>query len=319
MQKKLKVLIPWCLSIESNDGSVNTDQGNLIFRLLSHTECSIAEIYTNRNELEAADNYCQRALPHARRCEGDFKVTALSMAFKTYCQLRMIQNNYVDAITYAEEGYNLVAEAYNPVHPKVQLAASILIECLVHTGDLEHAQIFAQMTLDSLRDPANGLDQNSEEVANGYYDLGNVTNIPGGDFVKAEKLARESYRIRILLYHKDHENVGLSVSLLASTLLSQVKLGDETKELFDRSLAIAVMNYGLDAKRTAVANDNLGSFHDMLADRVSVDRKKKHLHLAESFYIEALRIYTKLCGPDYPPAINIVSFLSSIALQLSQP
>jgi hypothetical protein len=60
------------------------------------------------------------------------------------------------------------------VHPKVQEAAGTLIECLINKGDLYNAERFAEATLDSLKDPANGLDQESEEVAKGYYNLANV-------------------------------------------------------------------------------------------------------------------------------------------------
>jgi hypothetical protein len=44
----------------------------------------------------------------------------------------------------------------------VQKAASMVIECFMFKGDFDHAEIFAQMTLDSLKDPGNGLDQQSE-------------------------------------------------------------------------------------------------------------------------------------------------------------
>jgi hypothetical protein len=77
-------------------------------------------------------------------------------------------------LTFAEEAYNCAAVTYNPVHPEVQNAASALIECLTCKGDFDRAETFAQMTLDSLKDPGNGLDQQSEAVAKGYYDLGNV-------------------------------------------------------------------------------------------------------------------------------------------------
>jgi hypothetical protein len=60
------------------------------------------------------------------------------------------------------------------------------------------------MILDSLKDPGNGLDQQSEAVANGYYDLGNVIYHQNGDYLKAEKLVRESLRIRSALYNSHH-------------------------------------------------------------------------------------------------------------------
>jgi hypothetical protein len=48
------------------------------------------------------------------------------------------------------------------------------------------------MTLDSLKDPKNGLDQQSEAVARGYSDLASVIKNQMRNLVKAEKLAREA-------------------------------------------------------------------------------------------------------------------------------
>lgn len=93
------------------------------------------------------------------------------------------------------------------------------------------------MTLDSLKDSKNGLDQQSEAVANGYYDLACVTYEQKGDDVKAEMLARESLRIRVLFNGND-PNFGNAASLLASILMAQSKLGSETKELLEQALAI---------------------------------------------------------------------------------
>jgi hypothetical protein len=41
----------------------------------------------------------------------------------------------------------------------------MLIECLILNSDFDHAETFAQLTLESLKDPGNGLDQQSEAVA----------------------------------------------------------------------------------------------------------------------------------------------------------
>jgi hypothetical protein len=83
------------------------------------------------------------------------------------------------------------------------------------------AERFAEATLDSLKDPANGSDQESEEVADGYYDLGSVINAQEGDLVKAEMLARESHRIRTCIYGNDHLNVEYSCDLLAHNVTRQ--------------------------------------------------------------------------------------------------
>lgn len=98
-----------------------------------------------------------RELSLKQKNEGGNKVCTLFKALKAYCEFRMRQNDYTDAMAFAEQFYNLVAEAYNPVHPEVQTAAGTFIECLFNKCDLEHAQIFAQMTLNSLRDPVYGV------------------------------------------------------------------------------------------------------------------------------------------------------------------
>jgi hypothetical protein len=41
------------------------------------------------------------------------------------------QSNFSEALLFAEEGYNLVIEVYDPVQPEVQEAAGILISILI--------------------------------------------------------------------------------------------------------------------------------------------------------------------------------------------
>jgi hypothetical protein len=101
------------------------------------------------------------------------------------------------------EKLTIVAVAYNPVYPQVQEAAGVLIDCLTRKGDLYDAERYAQLTLDSLKDPANAVDQESEALARGYYDLGWVLYIQNESLARAEVLARESLRIRAQLNGND--------------------------------------------------------------------------------------------------------------------
>jgi ATP/maltotriose-dependent transcriptional regulator MalT len=100
--------------------------------------------------------------------EEEEKTILLGSALRTCYGLRMAQGKYNDALVSTEEAYNIVAIFYNPVHPKVQLAANALIECLMFKGDLDPAETFTQITLDSLKDSKSGLDQQSEEVAHRF-------------------------------------------------------------------------------------------------------------------------------------------------------
>jgi tetratricopeptide (TPR) repeat protein len=199
------------------------------------------------------------------------------------------------------------------------MAASSLIECLLDKGDFEHAETFAQMTLESLKDPGNGLDQQSEPVARGYYDLGEVIFRQKGDLVKAEKLIRESLRIKTHLYGGDHALVGVSGSLLARILLSQGKLGSKTKELYERSLTIGIKNSGSEGLSTAVSNNDLGILYHLQAGcSLIAGRRKEYLALSVSKFKEARRIYAKLFGPDHPNTVQASSQLSVVTRKLSE-
>jgi tetratricopeptide (TPR) repeat protein len=274
-----------------------------------------------RNEFELAESYCQQTLSHARLYEGteENKIDLVGIALTAYYNLRADQENYVDALRFAEEAYDLVAIAYNPVHPKVQKAAGTLIECLTNKGDWYNAERFSEATLDSLKDPANGLDQKSEEVAYGYLSLADVIYKQEGDLVKAEMLAREALRIRTRLYGKDHNNVGVCCNLLGGILLSQGNLGDETMELLERALVNDTKHYGPDGSNTAESNETLGVLNLRLADRQqNYERKIVCLHLSKSKFEEAVRIFTKIFGRDNPQSIGASSKLSIILRRLSE-
>jgi tetratricopeptide (TPR) repeat protein len=324
-EKILELLEPWSayldLDCTGQIDSLDNDQINLTVIAFSQAEHNIGSIHMHRNDFNLAENYCQRALSCARLYEGkeEWKTELLCTALKAYYELRSKEGNHADALIYAEEAYNCVAIAYNPVHPKVQDAASMLIKCLIFKGNLDSAETFAQMTLDSLKDPGNGLDQQSEAVARGYYDFGDVIYQQQGDLVKAEKLTRESLRIRTRLYDNNHANVGLSVGLLASILQSLGKLGRETLEFYERSLAIEIKNYGLEGINTATSNFNLGFFyHNRAENSHTAEKRKDDLRLSESFYKEAERIRIKIYGPDNPGTVRAASQLSITSHELSK-
>jgi hypothetical protein len=325
LEKVHQLLMPWTILIDKNDTTstdvLNKNQTNLVLELLSTNGRDIAVVYTNRTEFNLAENHCQRALTSAKRYEGESekKTELISEALIAYGNLRSYQMNYTDAAIFYEEAYDCVAVAYNPVHPMVQTAAGNLIECLIHKGDLYDAERYAQVTLDSLKDPANGLDQDSDDVARGYYNLANVINMQDGDLVKAERLARESHRISIQTHGANHPYVGATTCLLATNLKLQGKMGDETKKLYESSLAISIKNEGLDGNNTAVGNANLTNYYlDLAFEQVSADTKKQHLRTAKSYAKEAIRIFMKLHGATNPKTIQYESCLSDIENQLKE-
>mmetsp|Transcript_25916 Transcript_25916/g.24753 ORF Transcript_25916/g.24753 Transcript_25916/m.24753 type:complete len:349 (+) Transcript_25916:481-1527(+) len=323
-EKMLDLIRPWSTFLDSNSANrtnISNEDQNHIMMLLSQTECNMAAIYRIKTEFNLAENFIERALKNARLYKGneEQKTHLLCSALGGYCDLRKSQDKYADALSLAEENYNLLAMAYNPVHPRVQKAASKMIECLIHKGDLDKAQLFAEVMLGTLKDPANEVNQQSEELANGYYDLANVLCMLKGDLVKAEMLVRESLHIRSGLFDKDHPTIAISSDLLARILQKQGKVDCAAENLLLDALASDIEHYGRDGEKTGAGNFNLGNFyfHAAKTQQTSVARKDQLL-LSESSYTEALRIYRKTLGPCNPRAIQTEKTLADIIRLLSQ-
>jgi hypothetical protein len=209
-------------------------------------------------------------------------------------------------------------EAYDPVHPQVQEAAGMLIHILIMKSDLFDAERYAQVTYGNLRDRKNGIDQESELVAMGAFNLASVIYNQKGDLIKAEGLARESLCIRTLIYGSDHNNIDVICGLLAAILGSQGKLGDETKRLYECSLALSLRHEGPNGLNVAITNFNMGKFHRQLASMQStVDAKQTQLLLAKSHFVEALRIQSKVYGPTHPNTVQTASELNIVSEDFS--
>lgn len=336
-KKMLGLLKPWSIILKMGTTSKVNNliefQIHQILMMSSIVHEQMVQIYILRNEFNLAETHCERALHYARMYEGKgtFYEDLLLKALYASHRLKLQQSNFAEAFKFAEEAYNYVAIAYNPVHPEVQKAAVSLIECLTHKGDFDQAETFAQMTLDSLIDPANGLDQNSDQVSIGYYQLGKVIHLQNGDLVKAERLAREALRIQNLIYSSTSpgEHAGGCMGLLADILISQGKRGSEPKELLERCLAIDIKYYGLNGANTAVAYMNLGEFYYKSASEILLllDGRETHsnkyfhttmetvinyFHLAESNFTETLRIFLKIHGPKSSKVFKVASRLASV-------
>jgi hypothetical protein len=196
----------------------------------------------------------------------------------------------------------------------------MLIHILVRKGDLFDAERYAQVTYGNLRDKKNGINQESENVAFGAFNLANVIlrQNGAGDLVRAEFLARESLQIRNLIYGSNHVNVGLSCELVANILRAQNKLGDETKDLYERYIAISIQNDGLEGTNTATGNFNIANFYYMLArSQLTRDLKQTNLLLAKSHFEKALCTYTQTYGSAHPDTVETKSRLTFILRELS--
>jgi hypothetical protein len=102
-------------------------------------------------------------------------------------------------------------------------------------------------------------------------------------------------------------------------LKAQGKLGDETKELYQRCLVIQTKQEGPDARNTAVVNIDIGDFyHDLAKIQQTSEMRVEYLRVSLSKHKESVRIYTKILGPDNPATMAASSKVSLISRKLSE-
>jgi hypothetical protein len=89
----------------------------------------MAMVTMNRNQFDVSEGHSHRCLANARRLgeEGEDKTTLIVYALNACVELRQRQGDHSGALPFAEEAYNVVVIAYDPVHPQVQQAAGMLI------------------------------------------------------------------------------------------------------------------------------------------------------------------------------------------------
>jgi hypothetical protein len=326
LERSLQILSPWMVIIDSDatnqSNSLSFQQMNFLLERSFIIERTMASVAMNRNQFDVAEGHCHRCLVNSKRIglEGKDRTTCIFHSLEVYTNLRQHQGDFSGAVIFAEEAYNLVVDVYDPVHPQVQEAAVRLIECLLGKGDLLNADRFAEQTYANLRDIKNGIDQEGEIAANVAHNWADVIyQQEDGDLIKAEGLAREAIRIRDKLFAARDGEVSSSRLLLAKILERQGKFGDETKELFERSLAIYTRKEGPDAGNTAATNSAIGRFYYQFAMRQSIVHKKRtQLLLAKLYLDEAVRIESKIHSPTHPNRVAAASLLSAVLIELSR-
>jgi hypothetical protein len=124
LERSLSILNPWLVRINS----LNEEQKEILFQQLTSIEENLAVIATNRNQLDLAEVHCQRCLAYSKRLKGKEKrnIDLKFDALKIYCTLRDRQEDSSGALSFAEEGYNLIEEAYDCAHPQAQVAEDYL-------------------------------------------------------------------------------------------------------------------------------------------------------------------------------------------------
>ena len=134
------------------------------------------------------------------------------------------------------------------------------------------------------------------------YLLGRVYNA-NKQYDYAERVLKAALVWFDRVYGVNHNRTGECVSVLGIALLDQNKLGDETRAVLQRALDINLLNLGPDAGNVGISNNNLGLFHY---------NRGEYVH-AKPFFKEALRIYTKVFGPEHPNTVKVKENLLDVS------
>jgi hypothetical protein len=124
LQRSLSLLNPWLIRLDSNQvGNLINPEMNIVLTHLTTLERNMAMVTLDQRLFVASEGHCQRCLAHSRRLKagGEKQVIFMFHALQAYCNLRQVQGDLSGAVEFAEECYNLVVEAYDPVHPQVQV------------------------------------------------------------------------------------------------------------------------------------------------------------------------------------------------------
>jgi hypothetical protein len=127
LQQAIDILTPWLAVLDSDakcqiSGPLDDSKINYLVHSLSDIEYRLTLMAITKDHYDTAVEHCQRCVTYSQRygVEGEIKADILFDALNTFSFLRTTQGNLESALNFAEDGYNLVAETYNPAHPKVQ-------------------------------------------------------------------------------------------------------------------------------------------------------------------------------------------------------
>lgn len=307
----------WRLSADESNAETSLP---MLSEKLSITERYLADLYASQGRFEEAEYHCRECLKFATLTVGESHTIELFKALRTFGYLHERQSNYVKAISYFEDAYICVSEAYGPVHPRVQEAAGYLTDSLLQSKSYARAEGYARINYESLIDPSSGISPDSFEVARGAQQLAQICYSTPSNLgiitVGCEEgmlLARKALLIIERVFPPDHINVGSSINDLARVLLKSGCLGDETMDLFRRALAVYLVCDGVDGILVMGANENLGSVHykrGLLS--TAADQRTSEFRLSNNYFDEALRISLIVFGSGHEVTSQLQESLSCV-------
>ena len=233
---------------------------------------------------------------------------------------------------YAEEAYTLASNQYGPEHPRVQSAATCLIDCCVATGNIVDAERFARINYECLNDLNSNTDRKSRVFANAKIQLAVIwlstrsEQRDGGSEAaeEAEALAREACDIIEAMERGENAVVSVtnflsnSYAILAEVMVARGEKYSEVEKIYLRALSLTsdcragvVPRVESSLTRCKVLN-GLGDFY---FNSAALDNRS--LEKAKYAYEESVIIATALYSSDDQRLLDCIFRLSSVNMMIS--
>ena len=234
-------------------------------------------------------------------------------ALKLSASLLRAEGKIAEAVAMIEQAYITVSEVYGPDHPTVQEAAAELIECLIQNGQYSQAEGYARVTYESLIDPSCGIDPNGEQVARGSQQLAHICmlmaqNDPEASshlLCESEALIRKACCIMERLFGSK-PNLAICLETLGQVLVERGLFDKETRDIFERVLAIYIDAEEGRGRGTMLALVSLGDFLVGMANLMSSGDVRTNVQKeAELSFCRAAAIAADNFGEDHQRTISI--------------
>ena len=255
--------------IEHRRSTMEFGELDYVLFLFFQTESNLAEIHMAKLRFDKAEYHCEQSLAFARQSRGAERTSCIFEALKKYGSLRRLQHRLTEAMKLCEEAYVVVSGVHGPDHPLVQDAAAELIECLILAGEYSQAEAYSRITYESLIDPCNRIDLESEEVARGMQQLAHLCinmarggHVAAVDLIKeAEWLIKRACNIIENLHGPASPNLAICLETFGQVLVCSDIFTEETRLIFERVLAIYSECEGGNGHGTLQALGSLGDFY----------------------------------------------------------
>lgn len=215
---------------------------------LVEAERRLSIIYSQSKQFGQAEYHCQQCLIFSKLVKGENQIPFERRALANYANCKEEQSLNHEAIAFFENAYILASGAYGCVHCEVQEAASNLIDCLLNQGDYSRADGYCRMNYDNLTDPRNGIDQESDEVCHGMFQICCIwlKKDPVKDEKEAIALGNEAEDLirkstRLYMKRKSLKNYGSIryYRAFGEILLKRSQFTEETRTVLERYLYLA--------------------------------------------------------------------------------